>query len=365
MNQITAVIDKGNFVDVLGRAAGVAKSRDLPICNNVFLDIKGESVTVRATDIETDMTAVVTGIKADGEAKLVLNAKTLNDMMKTLGSTPINLTSDGSNVEITQGQTKFKLASQDPEDFPVAPQSESEGIVWIPTTNLMRLIRKVSYAINQLDGRYTMTGMFLKPSDGILTAVGTDGFRLSVCSVAANESVDLGYGVIVPLRVINRLPSLIGDSEEIKISIERTRVSFSTASITVVSRLIEGAYPNYEGVIPDKTHRLCTINKEDMVFALKKAMIVAPDDWGIDVEFDGEKFQIHSGSTTDRVDETINTETDMTEPFTTIFNVKQLLDLFMSVDDFKVTVQFPEPGTYGGVVVREGQHTSVLMPIRR
>jgi len=365
LQKITAVIEKGNFVDALSKAVNVANGQNLQILGNVLLSIDGDTATMRATDIETDLTMPIIGLSAEGSCKLLLNAKGFYDIVRTLRpSEPISIVAEETNVVITQGKTKFKTTTQDVADFPEPKDVDPECIITLKTRDFMRLIGKVKHAIDEKESRYTLQGMFLTVEDGgMLTGVGTDGKRLSKYSVEAGESAAMG--VIVPGRAINKLPSIIGDSEQIKITVDSTRVSFATAGATVISRLIEGSYPDYKNVVASSNAHVYTFNRANMIFALKKALIVDSKNGEVDLEFDGEKFQVHAGTDTERVDDSLDVVTSQTTPFTVPFYAKQLLDMLNALDGEQVTIQFPAAGSYGAIIVREGALACVVMPIMR
>jgi len=223
----------------------------IPIIENVLFQIDGKKLKLTATDLETTMTTELEVSDADGNGEIVVPSKIVLETLKSLPDVPVIFTiSEDFAIEMSADEANYKLVGYDSEEFPLIPELSNASSWEIDAKILGNAITKTIFATATADIRPVMTGVLceLKPED--VTFVGTDAHRL-VRYLNTSVKTGLEASFIVPRKPLLLLKSILQSYDgKVRVDYNESKVGFALESLSIVSKLIEGKYPNYNAVIP-------------------------------------------------------------------------------------------------------------------
>lgn len=254
----------------------------LPILSNVLLEAKEGQLRVVAYDMEIGAESRA-AIEAQEEGAVTVPARVLGDVVSTLPDATVELeTREGSILGLGCGRSQYVIHGLPAGEYPALPEV-GEGISFEIAQRAMRdLIRKTIFAVSTDETRAILTGVLVRREGDAVKMVATDSYRLAV-KTATPEEVEGGEGAgeweaIVPARALqelNRMLEPAAEETKVRVRADERQVSFEVGPYTLVSRLIEGQFPNYQRVIPTEVKQTIRVNREDMLGAIKRAAIVA------------------------------------------------------------------------------------------
>lgn len=261
-----------------GRA--VANRGALPVLSGVRMELAGDQLTLTGSDLELTVSVQITvaGL-ADGVA--VVPSRLVNDIVKALEPGAVEFETTDDNARIASGRSEFSLKPLPADEFPrVAPVEGDE--VRFDAEALVGALRQVLPAASTDDNRPILTGVLLAAEGEGLRLVATDSYRLAVVDLPGVSVLSSGKSVLVPSRALSELSKALGSGGQITLRLGERDASFSTASegkggIQLTTRLIEGDYPNYQGLIPQNQPNLLTVPRESLIEALRRVKLLARD----------------------------------------------------------------------------------------
>ncbi len=255
---------------------GVLNSNNtLPILDNFLFEMKQDELTLSASDLETSMTTRM-AIQCKEEGMIAVPAKLLLDILKSLPDQPLTFDVDGKTfgIEITSDNGKYKLTGQNGDEFPKAPAMGTSKALLIGADVLNRAISKTIFAAGNDDMRPIMSGVFFEIEPESVRFVATDAHKL----VRMTRS-DIGgesAAFIVPRKPLNLLKGALSSlKSEVNLQYTENNAMFTFENVTLMCRLIEGKYPNYEAVIPKENPFKLTIDRLDFLNSIKRVSIFA------------------------------------------------------------------------------------------
>lgn len=260
----------------------VATRTTLPVLSNVLLRAQEDRLELTATDLDiTISTSVPAGVKRAGGT--TLPAKKFFGIIRELGPQDIELETDDKNhTTIQSGSSYYKIHGLGADEFPAEqPMAESRTIT-LPQEKFKGLLKKTSFAISTDETRFVLNGILLSLKEHNVTMVATDGRRLALAYEEVDVPATSQGECIVPTKAINELNRLLGAKGDIEVRIGANKVSLAltaegTNPVTIVSKLIEGNYPNYKQVIPGETKERVTLNREEFHAALRRAELMTSE----------------------------------------------------------------------------------------
>lgn len=300
----------------------------LPILNNVMVKTSNGVLDLVTTNLEL---AIKTSVrcKVEEDGALTVPGKLLNDYVSLLPSENIDIVTKGNNLEMkTMGHSsKFKGLSG--EDFPLLPTVEQKGSTSALVGDVKRAISSTIFAVSSDSTRSEIGGVLLKQEDGVLFFVATDSFRLSEYRIQTQQSQG-NVVFIVPARTMNELSRVLGyydDGETLQILYDETQVEFRVQETSVLSRLVEGRFPEYRQIIPQTFRSNIAIETGEFIQAVKLNSLFSRggvNDIVVDVNGGG----MHVSSNNQQVGEnTVTLPIDgYSEEYKIVFNYKYLLD---------------------------------------
>lgn len=329
----------------LQSVAGIIERRHtLPILSNVLLSRAGSSLTFVATDIEIEITATMTTDAPGEDAAVTVGARKLLDILRALPEgAEIAIAAQEKRLQVRSGKSRFNLQTMPPEDFPRMAAPETGAVRFtLPQALLKSLFSQVQYAMAQQDIRYYLNGLLMVIDGGDLRVVATDGHRLAL-AVKQVAPKELGrQEVILPRKTILELSRLLGDNDDpVEIELAPNQAKFSFGGTVVVSKLIDGKFPDYNRVIPKSHDKQLTLDRLGLQHALQRAAILTNDKFRGVRWVLGENSLRISCSNTEQ--EEANEELDIDYKGAALdigFNVSYLLDVLnnLSVDEIECSL---------------------------
>jgi DNA polymerase III subunit beta len=276
-------ITKEQIMDGLQAVQNVVSTRTtLPILSNVLLRADEGRLNLTATDLDVTISCTVQA-QVEKPGATTLPVKRFFGIVRELGSLEVDLNVDERNTTaIRSGASFYKLNGLAAEEFPPLPAFAEKKRIVLPQEKLKSMLRKTSFAISTDETRFVLNGIFFSLKEHKITMVATDGRRLAL----VDEEVDIpseGQGeFIVPTKAINELNRLLGTKGEVEIKYSDNQVAFSLQdekglSILIISKLVEGNYPNYRQVIPGECKERITLGREELLQALRRAEIMTSE----------------------------------------------------------------------------------------
>lgn len=240
----------------------------MPILENFLFEIKEGALTVCATDLEIALRSSI-NVAADSNIKMVIPARLLYDILRTLDETQIKFeTETNSKLRLTTENGTYNLSYTSSEDFPAIPTVNEDKEININGDDLKKSIDQTSFAMSKEDMRPAMTGTLLEFSEDGLKFVTTDGHRL-VKLVNKNIKSDIEEQYIIPERAISVLSKLLNEND-VKIYLSKTNISFHIGDLEFISRLIGDKYPSYNSVIPLENENLLKVKTSELLSTIKR-----------------------------------------------------------------------------------------------
>jgi len=262
----------------LAAVSGIIERRHtLPILSNVLIDGAGEHLSFLATDIEIQI-AARSGLGGSREARaFTVGARKLLDILRALPEEmEVNLQPQDKRLLVKAGRSRFTLQTLPAEDFPRLARAAGDTARFsLPQKVLRRQLGLVHYAMAQQDIRYYLNGLLMVLDGGELRLVATDGHRLAFASLPVEASVPK-HEAIVPRKTVLELTKLLADSDdEVRIELSAAQAAFSFGSIELVTKLVDGKFPDYTRVIPTQHKNRLQAQREPLRQALQRAAILS------------------------------------------------------------------------------------------
>lgn len=285
-NSLRFSIERSQLLKALGHVQSVVERRNtIPILSNIKLEAFGGNLHLTATDMDIAVTEKITA-DIDEEGALTVPAHMLYDIIRKLpDGAQIELDGDSDKegrLHITSGSCAFSLACLPVADFPVMDKGEMSHNFSLAAAELQALIDKTRFAISTEETRYYLNGIYFhmieRNDEPFLSAVATDGHRLAQVSVDLPEGADNIPGVIIPRKTVAELNKLVEESElEIKVSLSESKVCFVCGDAVLLSKLIDGTFPDYEKVIPSDNDKVMEINVESFSKAVDRVSTISSE----------------------------------------------------------------------------------------
>jgi DNA polymerase-3 subunit beta len=346
----------------------IERRHTLPILSNVLIERGAGALSFLATDIEIQITARA-HLEVSGEARAVtVGARKLVDILRALPEdAEVTLQQQDKRLQVKSGRSRFTLQTLAPDDFPrLANPAGEVARLALSQSALRRLIGLVQYAMAQQDIRYYLNGLLMVVDSGELRLVATDGHRLAYAAMALEAKLPR-QEAIVPRKTVLELAKLLADSdEEVRVELSGTQAAFSFGSIELVSKLIDGKFPDYTRVIPTGNRNLLTVAREPLRQALLRAAILSNEKFrGVRLVLgDGTLRVVSSNTDQEEAEETLEV-TYRGDPLDIGFNVNYLLDVLNNVAAPEVQCAFGDAASSALLEFSsEPQFRYVVMPMR-
>jgi DNA polymerase-3 subunit beta len=271
-------VTKEKLLECLQQVQNVVSTRTtLPILSNVLMQTNGNEVRLTTTDLDVGVRGSFEA-QVEKEGATTLPARKLFNIIRELPSSEISVDVDGKNAaSIRSGQSFFKILGLPEEEFPPLPKFDDSKVVTIRQKDLRDGLRKTSYAISTDETRYVLNGVLFSFKDNKLTLVATDGRRLAMVDIDLEFPRSHEADIIVPTKAVTELQRLLTDEGDVRVSVGTGQIAFDLNNTLLVSKLIEGNYPNYKQVIPAEMKERVTLERETFLNSLRRVSLLASD----------------------------------------------------------------------------------------
>lgn len=359
-----------NFKKGLGIVSHIAgKNVSLPILNNILIRAKDGLIVLISTNLDIGIKTVVRGkIEEDGE--LTVQARLLNDYVMLLDNSNLSLTKKNSDLLVQNKDQDTIIKGQETDDYPIVPEVDELNGFAVDNNILKDSLSQVVYCASYDDTRPELSGVLVVVSNNLIKLVATDSYRLAEKKVKIKENSDFaaGFSKIIPLKTLQEVVRIIEDEGETKIFFNDNQVVFKIGETVIISRLIEGNYPDYEQIIPESFKTRIEISRSELIKFIKTASLFSKT--GInDVLIDFDKKGMVNISAANMVlgenKSTLKCEIKG-ENVKIIFNYKYLIEGLQNMNSKKIIFEIMSGDT--PVILKaenEDDYLYLIMPIRQ
>lgn len=366
-------IKKDEILKGLQRIQGVVEKKNtMPILSNMLLIAEGSGVEIVATDLEIGLRGrYVAEVSKPGA--ITVSAKKMYEIVRELPAEDIQISVEDNNwVKIKSGHSQFKLVGLPKDEYPALPDVAEEGMIVIEGDMLRDMIKKTLYAVGENDARYVLNGLFVhmgQTKAGLeIRMVGTDGHRLSMIDRVI-DAKHKDESIIVPKKAMIELRRLLEEDApktELRLGFSKNHALFKRDGLIMVTKLIDGNYPNYLQVVPAKSTKKVTVSKEEFSHAVKRVSILSKEKTNA-VKMQLEKGQLVLSTNNPEVGEA-NEEMAVDykgEGVSIGFNSRYLMDVLSAMDRQTITLELTD-ALSPCLITEEGDehYKCVVMPMR-
>ena len=345
-------INRDQLLKSLNYCQGVIEKRNtLPILSNILLEADNSSLKIIATDLDLIFMNVVEGIKVQEKGSTTTSSAIIYDIIRKLtpnSEIKFNLINE-NKLQLDSEKSKFNLNCLSPSDFPIINENFSDNEFIVNSNTFLKLLNKCKFSISNDETRHYLNGIFVhqteKDNNYYLTGVATDSHRMSISKFKLDSKKNF-EPIILPKKTIYQLSSLLQDYHgEVKICNVKSKIKFEFDKSVLVSKLIDGKFPNYSQVIPKNNEKILEIDLNKFRSSVDRVASISLD------KKDGVKFDLNknllnlsvnnpnSGDGNELLDVNFDSEMGIS------FNSRYLIDVAGEIDGQKIIFYLNETGS--------------------
>jgi len=370
-------VNSSDLAKALSHLQGVVELRHtLPILSNVIIKAEDNLLKLSSTNLDIFCSEKISAdIEVNGE--ISVPAITLHEIVKKLpqgSDIDLNMDETGNSINIKSGRSRFNLSTLPTDDFPDISQDDLSVKFIMNVEDLKTMIDKTKFAISNEESRYYLNGIFFhsahKNEINILRSVATDGHRLAQYDMPLPQGAEKMLGIIIPKKTTLELRRILDDANgDVQVELSSSKVKFVFSEIELVSKVIDGTFPDYTKVIPQNNDKMLKTNISDLKGAIERVSAIAVSEEtksrGLKLIIENNKLQLlansaSKGSAIEELD--VQFAHDKLEIG---FNSRYLLDIISEIDGTDVTLNFSDPAAPVLIIDdAEDNLFFVLMPMR-
>ena len=365
-------INQQDLQQALNYCQGVIEKRNtLPILSNILLDAQDSKLTITATDLDMIFIHQIDNIEVVDEGKTTTTSSIMYDIVRKFSpgkKINLNLT-DISKLHLESEKSVFNLNCISPSEFPVSDENFSENQFSIKSKQLLKLLNKCKFSVSNDDTRHYLSGIYFHQTEvedkNYLTAVATDSHRMSISKIRLEKKINFDP-IILPKKTIFQLCSLLDSYDgDVKISNVKSKIKFEMKNSILISKLIDGKFPNYIQVIPKNNQKKLEINLKLFLDSVDRVASVSLD------KKDGVKFNLSkdilnlSVNNTNSGDGKESISVKFDDELEISFNSRYLIDVASQLNGDKIEIFFNDTGS-PALIKDPGDFDSifVVMPMK-
>jgi DNA polymerase-3 subunit beta len=281
-------INRDHFSSGLAQVLNVVGSKaTMPILSNVLIEADEEYLSLTTTNLDLGIRCRIKATVTETGA-ITLPVRRLATIVRELPTLDVDVeTTSAHQVKITSGASSFRIVGMAKDEFPPLPEFSDDRQFDLGQEELAGMLKSVSYAQSSDETRYILNGVYFRFEEGKLILVATDGRRLALVSKELEITAEQGGSLILPAKTVSELVRLLGKGERIKVAFNERRVAFQVETadeengfigdILLVSKVVEGNYPNYQQVIPKETHQRIKVERQLFLDCVHRAALVTSE----------------------------------------------------------------------------------------
>jgi len=354
------------------------KNVNLPILNNLMIKVEENTIKLISTNLEIGITGIIRG-KVEEPGSFTVDARVLTDYINLLPNKKVELCLQDDNLLIQSENYKTKIKGQSAEEYPLIPEIDKTSHYSVKIEDFKNAISQVILAVSTDENRMALSGVLFSIENNNLTLVATDSYRLAekkIKLITNNDNEEIKK-IIVPTRTLQELQRILSgdysdnkEINEIKFYLSDNQILFALDNVEIVSRLIEEQYPDYEQIIPKEYKTNCTIDKQELVRAIKASAIFSKagiNDVNLDFLKDKNTLMVSaiSGQTGENI---TNLESKIEgNDNSIIMNSRYLLDGLNNINSDTVKLEIVDGNTPCLIkaVGQEQDYLYIVMPIKK
>ena len=358
-------IIRSKFIDGLKKVQNIVAGKgSLQIIQNAMLDAKEGKINLVTTDLDISIKSTVECDVVEAGAT-TLPVKLLSNTISSCAEGVVELESDlQDRACISAGSAAFKLSGMNVSDFPSLPSTEDAFAYVLPQATLREMLRKTSYAVSQDETRKTLKGVLMSFKDGKLTMVATDGRRLALVEHEIDFPATAEKDIILPSKVVAELQRSLSGDGDVKITIEKSQVSFNLGDTQIYSKLLDEIYPNYRQVIPPSSREKIQVDRKLLLDAIDRASVMTMEESSsVRLTFEDNQLLVSS------VAADIGEAKDVVpikysgEKIEIVFNPSYVKDPLKAIDEDEVSIELNN-GSSPAIIRCSVPFLYVMMPLR-
>ena len=346
-------INRDIFLKTLGNANGIIeKKTTLPILSNILIEAKDSKVKVTATDLDIIYYEEITPLEIKKEGSPTTSATILYDILRKLQSnSKVELSLQSINkLKLISGNSKFNLLCTPSDNFPLSDEDINKEGFKVSSQKLLKLLNKTKISISNDETRHYLNGIFFHKTKlenkSFLCGVATDSHRLSSSSLEIDQNTNL-ESIILPRKTIFQLISLLEQNENlILISNNKSKIKFEMNNSVLISKVIDGRFPDYNKVIPKNNDKTLEIKLDDFKNSIERVTTVSSDrkeGLKMTVSKDAVQLSVNNPTGGEGI-ENINAKFNSTD-FAISFNSRYLMDVASQIENENIVINLKDPGS--------------------
>jgi len=352
----------------------VSSKTQLPVLNNILIVTDKGRLKLSATNLETGINYWF-GAKIEKEGAISIPAKILTEFVSFLPSEKVQLEVKDNTLNLVCGFYSANFVGLPASEFPVVPTFKEEKTFSFSFEELLKGLSQTVFAASQDEGRPTLTGVLFQIKNEELILVATDGYRLSFKKIKATKNIkeakEFQKGLIIPARILAELEKIVSSQEQkekigLALTPSSNQIIFTTPEIEIISRLIEGSFPEFEKIIPEKWETRIILEKEDFIRAVRTASIFARESANI-IKFKIQSSRLRISANAPQIGDNL-AELEVKqegEENSIAFNSRFLLDFLNSIEAPQVSFEMTSPLNPGVFrPIGDDSYFHIIMPVR-
>jgi len=335
----------------------------LPILSNILIETQPGGLRLTATDLDIGITCVIP-VDIQEQGAITIPAKRFSDIIKELPVNTAEITTKKNNMVIIETELcQFKIMGLPKEEFPKLPEFKDKEVVLLEQSVLKEMLNLTSFAVSFDETRYILNGILFKIGKNSITLVATDGKRLAIVDKKITHPIDKDISIIVPIKTIHELNRNLKEDGELSLVLSNNQALFDLGKVVIISRLIEGEFPDYRQVIPLLANNKMKVSREGFLLAVKRAALLStPDYQAVKLELFKNKLVV-SKSTPDVGESREEVAVEYSGKEMAIgFNPSYLIDALKNLSDDAVEFELSDSEKPG--VIRLNGYVYIVLPMR-
>ncbi len=363
-------VSREALLRVLNHVSSIVDSRStIPILSNIYIKCDNNQVEIRSTDMDISIREFVK-IDSSKNGEATVNSRILTDIIRKIKKNSIvKCKLDGNRLIINSDNSVFELNALTADEFPKFVPLDPTNSFELSISEIQRIFNKTKFAISAEETRYYLNGIFFHTvSNGTTTlkCVATDGHRLAKTELDLANAINI-QGIILPRKFILQLDRMLGDFEgKVKITCTDTQVSLEAENFIIISKLIDGTFPDYEKVIPVSNDKLLQVEADPFFNAIDRVSTVNQDKTPtVKTQFENNSIKIMATSTDSNKGDEEVAANYAAESLEILFNSKYILDLQDVIEGDTMILELLNQSS--PVIVKDPKDAKslyILMPMR-
>jgi len=358
-------IEKKLFVEELQKLTGPTTSKQT-FADSLLISTYNNKIKLITTDLDTTVISVVDA-QVEQEGKTIVSMKRILSIFRELPDTQVTIALEKNNLLISCEKIEFKLNTITLDQFPKIEEKKHAALIKLNPQDLEEMIRLTAFCVGSGEVNYVLGGILFELQENEIKLAATDGKRLAFCCKklpSSQSELKTKISFILPSRAVTEIYKFLKDrSEDVFLFTEENKVGFDFKTTQFLARPVEGEFPNYNQYIPAENKEKLTVNKKDLLLALRRAAILSTSDYqGVKIELKKETIIISKQTPqTGEVKENIGAKYNGA-PVTVGFNPNFLIDVLKNIDGEEIAVEFFGPDK--PAVLRKPGYVYLVLPMK-